>query len=542
MADHREAPSPVRILIVEDDPADADLIAELLVPNVAVVSRARTMAEARVSLAAGPVDLVMLDLGLPDARGLEGLEAVQRAVPSTPVVVLTGLDEHYVTRSALQAGAQDYLVKGTFDTPQLQRTVRHAVERSRFVSRLETLTRERERRLEEFASLNQVIKASLNLNLDDLLAELVRQVSICLGRRSCCFLLRRRNTLMLAACEGDPQPEGLHSVEGAITAALESGLPQRGRARDVFNFNGHAFDEDVVCVPVLGRGKVVGVLAAFVPQRHALSAQELNLLLLIGRQAAAGIENAMLYQERDHVLQLLREALIPGQFRPFNNLEVGHLYVPSSALSGDYYDVIPLQFGRCALVIVDVAGKGTDAAIDAVRVKTIIQTSARVGFSPGAILGQLNDRQMESDPPERTMTCFYLEVNAYDGHVRFACAGHEPALLRHADGRVECLTACDVMIGALPGYQYHEQEMELEPNSVVLLYTDGVTDSRDSSGEFYGRERLWEFVASLPRDIAVQDMVEAVYQDAEGFNHGSFTDDLSLIALRWPGPVTEAER
>jgi serine phosphatase RsbU (regulator of sigma subunit) len=122
----------VRVLLVEDDEGDAFLVRELLLDAGSDVDllRARTIAEAHAMLPSG-VDCVLLDLGLPDASGLEGLRALLEMTPGIAVLVLTGLDDEHRGTEAVAVGAQDYLVKGNIDGQLLTRAIRYAVERKR---------------------------------------------------------------------------------------------------------------------------------------------------------------------------------------------------------------------------------------------------------------------------------------------------------------------------------------------------------------------------------------------------------------------------
>jgi serine phosphatase RsbU (regulator of sigma subunit) len=121
----------MRVLLVEDDDGDALLVDELLLDAGApfALMRARTLAEAGPLLAAA--GCVLLDLELPDSRGLTGLRKLQELAPGLAVVVLTGLSDEHLGEEAVRTGAQDYLVKGSVDGFLLQRVVRYAVERCR---------------------------------------------------------------------------------------------------------------------------------------------------------------------------------------------------------------------------------------------------------------------------------------------------------------------------------------------------------------------------------------------------------------------------
>ena len=126
--------SRVRVLLVEDQRADAVLITRLLGRQDFDVERAERLSAALDRLAAEPFDVVLMDLSLPDARGLDAFIEARLAVPDVPVVVLTGLDDEAVAARAVQAGAQDYLVKGNVDARALSRAIRYAIERHRAVS------------------------------------------------------------------------------------------------------------------------------------------------------------------------------------------------------------------------------------------------------------------------------------------------------------------------------------------------------------------------------------------------------------------------
>jgi serine phosphatase RsbU (regulator of sigma subunit) len=132
LADDQLSSSSLNVLLVEDDEGDAYLVRELLIDAGSQVDllRARSVAEASAALP-GRVDCVLLDLGLPDASGLDALTAVLQLAPSIAVLVLTGLSDEHRGTEAVAVGAQDYLVKGGLDGPLLMRAIRYAVERKR---------------------------------------------------------------------------------------------------------------------------------------------------------------------------------------------------------------------------------------------------------------------------------------------------------------------------------------------------------------------------------------------------------------------------
>ena len=123
---------PMEVLLVEDNPGDARLLREMFNEKVTYnvkLTHVESMSAAEKIVAEHIIDIIVLDLGLPDAHGLETLRRAQAAGPHIPVVVLTGLDDKALAVHALQEGAQDYLVKGQIETLGLMRALRYAVER-----------------------------------------------------------------------------------------------------------------------------------------------------------------------------------------------------------------------------------------------------------------------------------------------------------------------------------------------------------------------------------------------------------------------------
>ena len=121
-----------RLLLVEDNAGDARLLREMISEGGAhgvEWTHVETLAAAEKHLADGEVDLILLDLSLPDAQGLETLRRAKLAAPRIPVVVLSGLDDESLALEALHQGAEDYLVKGQISARELRRSMRHAVER-----------------------------------------------------------------------------------------------------------------------------------------------------------------------------------------------------------------------------------------------------------------------------------------------------------------------------------------------------------------------------------------------------------------------------
>jgi len=166
---------PVSLLLVEDNPGDRRLILEMLAEAGDVtfdLQHAERLQSALKSLGQTGVELILLDLGLPDSQGLDTLRKVHARAPEIPIVVLTGLDDEMVGVQAINEGAQDYLIKGQVDTNLLKRTIRYAIERKQ--------AEERERRLQMQLSLSNRL-ASLGLMVEGIAHEINNPLASVIG-------------------------------------------------------------------------------------------------------------------------------------------------------------------------------------------------------------------------------------------------------------------------------------------------------------------------------------------------------------------------
>ncbi|HEX2731541.1 MAG TPA: response regulator [Polyangiaceae bacterium] len=137
------ATGALRVLIIEDNETDALLLRQTLKTSVqgANITHVDRLARAKEALGRATFDVIVMDLGLPDSVGLEGVHSLQRSAPQTPIVVLTGVSDEELGREALRAGAQDYLVKGEISGTVLARSIRYAIERQSLNSQLVTAQR-----------------------------------------------------------------------------------------------------------------------------------------------------------------------------------------------------------------------------------------------------------------------------------------------------------------------------------------------------------------------------------------------------------------
>ena len=228
--------APVRILLVEDNPGDARLLRYTLQEAQSLrfeLMHASRLSEALEFVRAEPVDVVLLDLSLPDAHGMDTVARMLEAAPAVPIIVLTGLADETVAVHAVQAGAQDYLVKGTVEGATLGRAIRYAMERKRLAARLRELDRLRSLFLSVVTHDLKSPAASILAGIDEIGGKLGpltadQQRVLKLARRNAQRQTRLiRDLLDVAVIEAGAMTlhQALHPARALVSSVLEELAP-----------------------------------------------------------------------------------------------------------------------------------------------------------------------------------------------------------------------------------------------------------------------------------------------------------------------------
>jgi GAF domain-containing protein len=289
----------------------------------------------------------------------------------------------------------------------------------------------------------------------------------------------------------------------------------------------------ILSVPMAARGHVIGLINVYHKKIHYHEPGEISLLTTLSTQAAIAIENARLYQDKHQVSELLRSILMPREQFEHPHIEVGHRFIPSLELAGDYYEMLPLGNERAAFCIADVSGKGPRAAIYAARAKYILKSYILAGYSPREVLTMLNRLITPETETEMFITLFCAEVDLPNGVLTYSSAGHEPPiLLRCARQKIKLLEPRDVVIGLDRDWNYLERRVKIERGDVLVLYTDGVTEARGSGHEGFGLERLQSLVQKfhqLPPQTSADRITSAILKHTRK----KLNDDFSLMVVRF---------
>ena len=225
----------------------------------------------------------------------------------------------------------------------------------------------------------------------------------------------------------------------------------------------------------------------------------------------------------------IQAALLPGRELSLPGWDLGYRYRPAGPVSGDYVDLVPAS-GGAYFAFGDVSGKGISASILMAHLQAILRGLAAGGSSLAELLVAANRIFCESTLASHYATAVIGRLDG-DGAVELGNAGHWSPLLL-AGGRVRALTAGGLPLGLFCGAHYEIERLRLAPGDALVLYTDGLSESRNADGEEYGRERL-SAVLERANGATSAELVEACLADLASFTAGEAAgDDLTVMAVR----------
>jgi serine phosphatase RsbU (regulator of sigma subunit) len=243
----------------------------------------------------------------------------------------------------------------------------------------------------------------------------------------------------------------------------------------------------------------------------------------------------------------VQAGLLPRELPHLPGWDILATLEPARETSGDFYDVISLPEGRLGFVVADVADKGAGAALYMALSRTLIRTFAmEYPTEPERVISATNSRILKDARQTMFVTVFYGVVDPLTGIVTYCNAGHNPPyfLGRQAEHDVKELTRNGMALGVLEQTDYEQATLRMGPGDALVLYTDGITEARNASGDMFGEERLLE-VAQRAQGCSAWEIQEALLNDVHHFvGDAPRADDLTLmvLAMECAPEVTELDK
>lgn len=237
--------------------------------------------------------------------------------------------------------------------------------------------------------------------------------------------------------------------------------------------------------------------------------------------------------ERDQrAAREIQERLLPATLPDIPGADLAGHYSPFKLVGGDYYDILPLGDARLLLVIADVSGKGSSAALLAANLQALLHFSPLRDQGPDAIVRSINQHLVRYTEVSRFVTMVLAVFDARSRRLRYVNAGHVPPVVAAPDGRVVELGTSGPALGLIADATYDSREVDLPAGSTVLFYTDGLSERMNAAGELYDGPRVSRAVARAAGRTA-RDVVNAVVADVEAFAAGvQAEDDTAVVVLR----------
>ncbi|WP_228981767.1 SpoIIE family protein phosphatase [Streptomyces sp. DH12] len=327
---------------------------------------------------------------------------------------------------------------------------------------------------------------------------------------------------------------GVRPVFGDSTAA-RSALPELvGDGRSLPS--GHR----AILAPLRGRRRVIGA-AVFLrrPDRAAFEANDLLVAAQLATHTALGIDKAVLYGREAYIADELQRTMLPENLPQPTGVRLASRYLPAAEtarVGGDWYDAIPLPGSRVALVVGDVMGHSMTSAAIMGQLRTTAQTLAGLDLPPQEVLHHL-DEQAQRLGENRMATCLYAVYDPVAHRITIANAGHPPPILLHLGGRAEVLRVPPGAPIGVGGVDFEAVELDAPAGATLLLYTDGLVESR-LRDVWTGIEQLRERLAATAQLTGPDHSppLEALCDDVlDMLGPGDRDDDIALLAARFDG-------
>ena len=224
----------------------------------------------------------------------------------------------------------------------------------------------------------------------------------------------------------------------------------------------------------------------------------------------------------------IQKALLPARASAAAGLTISAATHAVRNVSGDYYDVIPLDQYRSAICIADVMGKGMGAALLMSNLQATVRLLAPQIDEPHELCSRLNRSISSNGMPGRFITFFYGIIDVRTMKITYTNAGHNWPVLAHADGACDRLRTDDAVLGTFWNWTYRQSEVDLRGGDRLALFTDGITECADASGNEFGEEQLCRLISDnvhFPAAMLEQLAISAVQTHIRG----SFGDDATLV-------------
>ncbi|GGA92083.1 SpoIIE family protein phosphatase [Staphylococcus muscae] len=231
------------------------------------------------------------------------------------------------------------------------------------------------------------------------------------------------------------------------------------------------------------------------------------------------------------VASSLQQTMLKTDIPQFDSIQIGAISVAAHQVSGDYFNLIDHKDGTMSFAVADVIGKGIPAALAMSMIKFGMDSYGHSQL-PNDGLKRLN-RVVEKNVNQNMFVTMFYGLYEDLNHILYcSSAGHEPGyIFRAATDTFEEITVRGRVLGVSPNIRYDQQEIKIELNDMIIIFTDGVTEIRDDSGRFIDKNYLLDFILKY-KDMHPQDIVQLLYEALLRLQEKSKRDDLTILIIK----------
>jgi sigma-B regulation protein RsbU (phosphoserine phosphatase) len=242
-------------------------------------------------------------------------------------------------------------------------------------------------------------------------------------------------------------------------------------------------------------------------------------------------------EEELRIARQIQMSLLPQDTVGLPGLRIAALCLPAAEVGGDYYDLLPLSDTRMGVLVADVSGKGTSAALYMAELKGLVLSLSRIHDSPARLLAEAN-RILAANMDSRSfITMTYAVVDTAARTLRYARAGHNPLIrLEAATGRTHVLAPPGIGLGMDRGERFEEvleeAEVKLAQGDVFLFFTDGLSEAMNAQAELFGEQRLRDVIEQA-ESLGTDDLKDRILDSVRDFVGGAAQhDDMTMVILK----------
>jgi sigma-B regulation protein RsbU (phosphoserine phosphatase) len=310
-------------------------------------------------------------------------------------------------------------------------------------------------------------------------------------------------------------------------------------------FRGIPWDESIrslIAVPMMAKSELRGVLTVYNKKDGKPFAEDdQRLLAIIAGQSGQVVENARLYEKEKTLVKMQEEVrlaariqteLLPKSPPSIAGYEIVGKTFPAQEVGGDYFDFIPIDDTRIAFCLGDVTGKGLPASLLMANLQATLRGQTLTTGSPKTCLERSNQLLYQSTSPEKFATLFYAILDLQNHQIHYSNAGHDNPYLCSGRAATKRLKIGGIPLGMLPDFTYEQESVPLEDDSILVAYSDGVTEAMNAQEGMFGEERIAAVIDQhklAPASEIIDHLVSAVKTFAAGYPQ---SDDITVVVMR----------